>query len=391
MHASEIVQRFVHSRLDRIHAARRSVLAALTLAAMRGCPLTLSRLARGICGAGLLKSAVNRVDRFIGHARICVESEVLGAALIELLQRMSSVLVVAVDWSAVSPSGRFVEVRAAVTMPGMGRALTVFQEVHPIAKLGNPQIEQGLLRRLRRHVHHETHVVVISDAGFRRPWFEQIEKFGWSFVGRLRGSVQFSRDGTSFSPATSWFEYARGKAMRWKDCVLTKCHPFAIDVVLYRAPRSARKHYRLQARRAGGRAPQDARASAREPWLLATSTDLRHHRPEEIVSFYRRRMQIEECFRDNNSLAFGMGQEMARSRTPSRLQALLMIATLAAFLLWHIGQLAEAEGLHRRYKVTTRAGREISLLQLGILVCVQHAKLPHSRGAVRALLRRLGL
>lgn len=66
-------------------------------------------------------------------------------------------------------------------------------------------------------------------------------------------------------------------------------------------------------------------------------------------------MQIEENFRDGKSLPFGMGAEIGRSRSAPRLQALLLIATLAAFVRWHRGQLAEAEGLHRRYKVTTRA------------------------------------
>jgi hypothetical protein len=391
MHADQIVLRFVQTHLDGMHASRRSVLAALALATMRGCSLTLSRLARGIHGAGLLKSAVNRVDRFIGHSRINQEAELLGAALTGLLQRMVPLLVVAVDWSAVSPAGRFVELRAAVTWPGMGRALTVCQEVHPIAKLGNPQIEQALLERLSRWIGRGTRVIVISDAGFRRPWYLQVEKYGWSFVGRLRGPVTFSCDGVAFAPATTWFDRARAKAMRWRDCILTKRFPFVMDVVAYRAPRIGRKPYRVRTHRAGGRAPQEARVCAREPWLLATSTNLRHYRPDEIVALYRQRMQIEECFRDNKSLAFGMGQEIARSRTPSRLRALLMIATLAAFLLWHIGQLAEAEGLHRRYKVTTRNEREISILRLGIFICLEMGPMPLSLIALTAMRRRLGI
>ena len=52
-----------------------------------------------------------------------------------------------------------------------------------------------------------------------------------------------------------------------------------------------------------------------------------------------------------------------------RLQALLLIGTLAAYLLWHIGQLAEIEGLHRRFKSTTRSAREISIINLALLLC----------------------
>jgi len=69
---------------------------------------------------------------------------------------------------------------------------------------------------------------------------------------------------------------------------------------------------------------------------------------------------------------------------------LLLVATMAAFMLWHIGQLAEAEGLHRRFKLTTRAAREISIITLALLLCAGTGP-PLTRNATKALYRRLGL
>ena len=83
--------------------------------------------------------------------------------------------------------------------------------------------------------------------------------------------------------------------------------------------------------------------SAREPWLLVHGARLRAYASERIVAFYACRMQIEENFRDNKSAVVEMGQDIGCSRSALRWQALLLIVTLAAFLLWHIGQLAEAE------------------------------------------------
>jgi hypothetical protein len=85
-----------------------------------------------------------------------------------------------------------------------------------------------------------------------------------------------------------------------------------------------------------------------------------------------------------------MGFEIGRSTTELRVQALLMVAGLAAFLLWHIGQLGEAEGLHRRFKATTRVERELSLITLGILLCVQ-SDIPLSPPALRTLQQRFGM
>ncbi len=101
-------------------------------------------------------------------------------------------------------------------------------------------------------------------------------------------------------------------------------------------------------------------------------------------------MQIEESFRDSKSATHDMRQEIGRSRSASRLQALLLIATLATFLLWHIGQLAEAEGLHRRFKAATRKARELSIITLARLLCALPC-LPLTDFAIHSLYQRLGV
>ena len=101
-------------------------------------------------------------------------------------------------------------------------------------------------------------------------------------------------------------------------------------------------------------------------------------------------MQIVENFRDHKAADLGMGLELSQSRSALRLHALLLIGTLAAFVLWHIGQLAEAEGLHLRFKATTRRARELSVITLARLLCAQ----PHlylSNIAIQTLNQRLGI
>jgi hypothetical protein len=99
-------------------------------------------------------------------------------------------------------------------------------------------------------------------------------------------------------------------------------------------------------------------------------------------------MQIEENFSDTKSPVFGMGSAIGRSRSALRLQALLLIGALAAYLLWHIGQISEAEGVHRRFKSTTSEAREISLLTLARLLCEQ-LDVPLSPQGLSTLLDRL--
>lgn len=389
-HANKIVREFVHKHLGLIHAARRGLLCAAVNAVVRGSLLSLSRIARAVMADGTHKAALKRIDRLIGNPRTAQEAQVVAAALLRRWGQGTQPLVIAVDWSEVAPDGVFVELRAALTRPGMGRGLTIYQQVYPESKLNNARAERALLEQLHAWMPAGAHVIIVSDAGFRRPWFTHVERLGWSWIGRIRGSVCVSRAGKQWQQARDCFAHATGKACRWNDCWLTSKFRFACDMVLYRRRALGRKQYGRAGHGSTPRARAAARASAREPWLLAHCEQLRSFRADEIVAMYGWRMQIEENFRDSKSIPLGMGLEVSESRSAARLHALLLIGTLAAFLLWHIGQLAEAEGLHRRFRATTRVPRELSIITLARLLCALNS-LPLSDLALRALHGRLGL
>ena len=389
-HARKIVQGFVHRQLSLIHAARRELWCAAVSAVMGGHLLSLSRLARGLMGQSTQRAALKRVDRLMGNQRIGQEAKVVGAALLRTLCRSGQPLVIAVDWSQVAPDGVFVELRAVATRIGMGRGLTIYQQVYPESKLGNGGVERALLKTLHGWMPAGIPVIIVTDAGFRRPWFTQIERLGWSWIGRIRAGVCVSRDRTHWEQATVWFAKATGKACRWSDCWLTRQFHFACDMVLYRRRARGAKRYGRPGHGSTGKVQREAKASAREPWLLAHPPQLRTFRAEEIVALYGLRMQIEENFRDSKSTELGMGLEVSQSRSAPRLHALLLIGTLAAFLLWHIGQLAEAEGLHLRFKATTRLARELSIITLAKHLCALNS-IPLTDLAVQALKERLGL
>jgi hypothetical protein len=388
-HAINIVQGFVHKHLSLIHAGRRESLCQAVNAVMGGQLLSLSRLARALIGESTQRAALKRVDRLIGNKRIGEEAQLAAAAILRTLCRGGQPLVIAVDWSAVSPGGAFVELRATLTWLGMGRGLTIYQQVYPESKLGNGRAERGLLNALHSWMPVGAKVIIVTDAGFRRPWFTHVERLGWSWIGRIRAGVCLSHDRIRWEPASAWFVKATGKACRCNPCWLTRRFRFACDMVLYRRRVGGTKRYGRAGHGSSPKARREARASVKEPWLLAHSLQLRSYRAEEIVAMYGQRMQIEENFRDSKSPQLGMGLQLSQSRSALRLHALLLIGTLAAFLLWHIGQLAEAEGWHRRFKATTRIARELSIITLAKLLCAL-PRLPLTDTAIHALDERLG-
>jgi len=81
-------------------------------------------------------------------------------------------------------------------------------------------------------------------------------------------------------------------------------------------------------------------------------------------------MQIEESFRDMKSPQFGEGLECSRSQGVGRFRVLVLIASLAAFLLWLLGKAEERTGLHRQLYPSKRKRRVYSKLFLGRLLLV---------------------
>lgn len=392
MHAEKILRRFVLTHMQAVHVSRRESLVNAVYAITRSHPLRLSGLARGMAGTGTHKAALKRADRLLGSRRIAAENDCASRAVVKQLAAMRQELAIAVDWSSSAPGGHFVQLRASLALPGMGRAITLCQHVYPGDQMGSPCAEEALLQWLKTIIPAHVRVILITDAGFRRPWFQAVAAQGWSWIGRVRkgGKLRLPED-PHWHQAADCFAKARRKPRRWQDCTITKTFAWPCDLVLHQRPhRQGRPRRELPNRNRYRKAVLEAKASHKEPWLLACSQDLRHYRPDEIVALYALRMQIEETFRDTKSTTFAMAMQTARSRAPERLLGLLMLAMLAAFFLWHLGQLAEAEGLHRRYRATTRSTREISLIFLGLLLC-RETRLPLSQLGIRSLLARLGI
>jgi hypothetical protein len=77
-------------------------------------------------------------------------------------------------------------------------------------------------------------------------------------------------------------------------------------------------------------------------------------------------MRIEESFRDAKNLRFGLGLEAARSRSVERLEMLLLIAHLCAFVQRLIGEDAKQRQLELNFVSTRRELRaEVSVVTLG--------------------------
>jgi hypothetical protein len=108
-----------------------------------------------------------------------------------------------------------------------------------------------------------------------------------------------------------------------------------------------------------------------EAWHLATS--LGDKPGSEIVALYGKRFTIEESFRDQKNLRFGMGLSDTRIADPARRDRLLLVSAIAIVLLTILGAAGEAVGIDKWLKTNTVKRRTISLVRQGLM---HYAALP---------------
>lgn len=76
--------------------------------------------------------------------------------------------------------------------------------MHPLSRISNPKVEKEFLEKLYDIVPKNINVTVVTDAGFRAPWFKVVKQLGWHFVGRLRSRVQFNFGDNVWHKTTSF-------------------------------------------------------------------------------------------------------------------------------------------------------------------------------------------
>jgi hypothetical protein len=267
------------------------------------------------------------VDRLLGNGHLHREREQVYAALAMQAPGRMERPVIVVDWSDFEPGRQFAMLKAAV--PVGGRAITVYEQVFAFKRYNSPGAHREFLRALYRVLPATSRPIIVTDAGFRGPWFRQVESYGWDWVGRIRNGIKYFNQATGrWCYTDSLYKHASLGVQHLGEVTLSRRCQYQFRLYLVRAykPRVGRPR---KGRR--GIQPNETlyRRLHRAPWLLATSLPHDHAAGARIKKLYASRMQIEETFRDMKSHRWGLGLRYCRCRTAKRLQVLLLIAALA--------------------------------------------------------------
>jgi hypothetical protein len=352
MHVLKVLHKVICKSAGNVHATRLSAIHAGVKSLLNGSFLTVTALGRGLQSPALVKHNIKRMDRLLSNRHLQQERQGIYQSLCHYLCATQSRPVILVDWTDIVDRERLTLIRAALAVEG--RAITLYEAVYPLKHYNTPHTHKQFLNELKILLPAGCRPIVVTDTGFRGPWFKAVEALGWDWIGRIRNCVNYrllSRLKWRYSQ--DLYYRASSKVKYLGAAELSSKRPYHCHLYLYKKPRQGRVENRSIVHTIRHSHSRYFRKQQKDPWLLATNLTPEELGAQAIIRLYSKRMQIEECFRDLKSDRFGFGLALSRSKRIDRLNNLLLLAALATLCLWWIGYAARAKQWQRHFQANT--------------------------------------
>lgn len=373
MHATQVINTHLKKMCQAIHKKRLKALMTMVEACIQGKKLSVTGLGRAIKNAVYEKHNIKRADRLMSNLALNQERGLVYRTIAKWIIGNHKQPVILVDWSDLREDRSFHLLRA--TLPVGGRALTLYDEVHPQKKLANVKVEARFLKRLKALLPESCCPIIITDAGYRTPWFNAVTALGWDFVGRVGGHTMISPQGQEdWIRIEHIFETATTRARYFGFIDLVKRNPTPCYAYLVKKKKQGRIKKNVYGQRSAMSYSEKVAQQQRTPWFIVTSIEGGAAITKRIINLYKTRMQIEESFRDIKNSRWGFSLDEAKVSTKFRYENLLLVGVLATFAVWLTGKVAELKNVHRQYQANTIKKRNVlSTFYLGSRVLNKQA------------------
>jgi hypothetical protein len=285
MRATEVFQKCLGNALGPMHALRRRVLLRAVKAMIDGRRLTLMDLARSWPGAERIRSPLKALDRLLGNHHLHAEREHIYKAMTRWLVRTKQPIIV-IDWSDLKSDRSWHLLRAAI--PVGGRTLPILDMVFPGGQPGSPKAEKRFLQRLEHVLPDDVRPILVTDAGFRGPWFRAVEAMGWQWLGRLRNTtylkpVEVPDEPGEWVTCEAMYALATRRPRDFGSMDIARSNLLTARVVLHAKPPKGRKHRNRQGALARNSNSRKNAQRESEPWLLVASPSLAQCAPADYA------------------------------------------------------------------------------------------------------------
>lgn len=280
-----------------IHKTRLSNLFDACETAIKSNKLFLTGLGRALPNKNKTSSTIQKIDRLLGNAHLQQEQNALYKVLCSYLIKEGSTPWVHVDWTCINSTTNLYVLRASLSMTG--RSMVIYEECHPKKKENNHATHKAFLNQLKKLIPSSVKPIIVTDAGFRAPWFQHILSLEWDFVGRLRNkNLVCLNNESTWNLSSSYFAKATRTPTHIGEGLLTEEGKVPTHFILYKGINKGRHRVNKNKKKSrAGKSKRYAKAN-NEPWLLVSSLSLNQDNPNLAVNIYRQRMRIEENIRD---------------------------------------------------------------------------------------------
>jgi len=371
MHATQVCHKVINDALSWMHKLRLKSLNASILAAIHEKRSTVTGIGRAIESPAKEKHCIKRADRLLSNIHLYDDYRHVYHSTTQVIVGSLKRPVILVDWSDLDENKTHFLFCASIALEG--RSLILYEEVHTTETKEKPMTHHLCLARLKSILPTDCCPIIVTDAGFRTPWFREIESLGWDWVGRIRNKHMIKHcnnsDNNDWIDCKTFYSQATSTPKYIGRIELTKMNPIECELIVYKGkPKGRIKKNRLGERACSSHSKKNA-AKEKEPWLLATSMTVNSKLAIQVKNIYATRMQIEETFRDVKSARYGLGFELNGTYKTKRLQILLMIVMLALFVLWLLGMIVKMTNQHWQYQANTVKNKNVlSVNYLGLRV-----------------------
>ncbi len=376
MNVNPILNRFLFNVTPSMHKVRRKAVSACLLSLMHGGAASVTSMGRSIESPAKEKHRIKRADRLCSNTQLFNELEPIYAAICSYWLNSNPRPIILIDWSDLDGSKRNFLIRAAQVLDG--RSITLYEEVHTVKTKEKRATHKAFLTKLKTLLPDNCKPIIVSDAGFKVPWFKLVLALGWDYVGRSRKPNFYQVKGADWQGIDILYKKATSKPKSFTG-LLTKTNKFPTNFVLYKKRYKGREQLNKQGEKARNKQSLSHAKGAKDPWLLVTSLDLGSKLANKVVKIYRYRMQIEEGFRDMKGEHYGLGFNASKSKNSKRISILILLTTLASMVLLIIGNAVVGAKLSQRYQANSIKSKRVLSFQFVALRAVADKTLQLSK------------
>jgi hypothetical protein len=365
MHVARILTQLLSNV---IHKTRIQSLIPVITAIITSKQLRLTQLGRSLNTLGKERSAIRRVDRLLANTYYQEQSIDVYKAITHAVVGNQGRPIILVDWTGLPNSqhttkdGEHCALRASLISEG--RSITLYEEAHSKKKEGNDTVHQEFLKKLKSVLPSGCRPYIVTDAGFKNPWFKAVFALGWDYIGRVRGRVNYD-GGNGFESIKNLHEKASDIPKCIGSIILAKDNQLKTNCYIYKHKLKGRKKLTKTGKKDNSNVSKKAAAGYREPWVLVSSLG-GFSAISRVIKIYKFRMTIEGSFRDAKSTEFGFSLNENKTIKAERYAVWLIISTLAYIVAWIVGFAAEKAKLHYDFQANTyRHRRVLSFFYLG--------------------------